>query len=336
MADPKEQTAPGRAPIDPVLGTRGRPGPGLGDARTLNVEMGQGPPPIRRPPGRSGIASGAVVLISAVVALVFGGAGAWAYERFLAPPSPAASAATSTPLGDTAEMSKNLASMDDRINGLSDQCKQLQAHLEAMPKPAPVSDLAPIEQKVARVDQLSQQVEALGKKLDPLPERLVQDEHKVTELDAKLDELRKEVSAAHDRGPAGPTPESSTTGADRPSTAEEAESVSPSPEKGGASVGPAFESAVSQFRKKQYRAAYAVFRRLLLSHPDDARTWYYAALSYGLASNDWGKMTEVMVEQGLAHERAGQPRKSEIDSAFAGLTKETGKDWLDGYRQRAR
>ena len=92
---------------------------------------------------------------------------------------------------------------------------------------------------------------------------------------------------------------------------------------------------MSQFRRARYREAYDVFQKLEQSHPDDARVWYYAALSYGLSSNDWGKTTQSMVEQGVTREKSGQPQKSVIDSAFTGLTKETGKDWLDFYRQRA-
>ena len=92
---------------------------------------------------------------------------------------------------------------------------------------------------------------------------------------------------------------------------------------------------MSQFREGKYREAYDVFRKLIQSHPDDARVWYYAALSYGLATGDWGKMTETMVQEGVAREKAGKPPKPEIDSAFAGLTKQTGKEWLDYYRRRA-
>ena len=92
---------------------------------------------------------------------------------------------------------------------------------------------------------------------------------------------------------------------------------------------------MSRFRDKQYQQAYDVFRKLLQSQPDDARVWYYAALSYGLATRDWGRVTEVMAEEGVAREKAGKPPKDKIDSAFAGLTKETGKEWLDFYRHRA-
>jgi hypothetical protein len=92
---------------------------------------------------------------------------------------------------------------------------------------------------------------------------------------------------------------------------------------------------VSQFRRARYREAYDVFQKLEQSHPDDARVWYYAALSYGLSSKDWGQTTQSMVKQGVTREKSGQPQKSVIDSAFAGLTKETGKEWLDFYRRRA-
>jgi hypothetical protein len=103
----------------------------------------------------------------------------------------------------------------------------------------------------------------------------------------------------------------------------------------GESAVPAFESGVERFHRGEYRQAYAVFRNSLQSQADDARVWYYAALSYGLASGDWGRDTQVMAEEGVAREKAGKPPKSEIDEAFAGLTRETGKDWLDFYRRRA-
>jgi len=261
------------------------------------------------------------------LSLIFGAAGAWAYERYLAQLLAERFPAASTTQGRDSETPKNLAHMGDRIKSLSDQCnnlsdqyKQLQARLDAVPKPTPAPDLAPIEEKVAHVGQLSQQIEAIGKKLDPLPAQVVESEKKVTELGAKLDELRKEVSAAHSRAPADRSRDGSPV----------------SSEKGESSIDTALEPGVSQFRRARYREAYDVFQNLEQSHPGDARVWYYAALSYGLSSNDWGKTTQSMVEQGVTREKAGEPQKSVIDSAFAGLTKESGKDWLDFYRRRAR
>ena len=326
MADAREPNKAGHPPTEPVFQDRGKDAPGIRDPRSVNVDMGQGLPPVRKQPARSGSASGAAIVISALLSLIFGAAGAWAYERYLAQLIAEKFPATSTTQSRDSETPKNLALLDDRIKNLSDQCsnlsdqyKQLQARLDAVPKPTPAPDLAPIEEKVAQVGQLSQQIEAIGKKLDPLPAQLVESEKKVTELDAKLDELRKEVSAAHSRAPADRIRDGSPV----------------SSEKGEASIDTALEPGVSQFRGARYREAYDVFQKLEQSHPDDARVWYYAALSYGLSSNDWGKTTQSMVEQGVTREKAGQPQKSVIDSAFAGLTKETGKNWLDFYRRRA-
>jgi tetratricopeptide (TPR) repeat protein len=326
MADAREPNKAGHPATEPVFEDRGQDDPGIRDPRSVKVDMGQGLPPVRKQPARSGSASGAAIVISALLSLIFGAAGAWAYERYLAQLIAERFPAASTTQGRDSETPKNLAHMDDRIkslsdqySNLSDQYKQLQARLDAVPKPTPAAELAPIEEKVAQVGQLSQQIEAIGKKLDPLPAQLVESEKKVTELDAKLDELRKEVSAAHSRAPADRSRDGSPV----------------SSEKGESSIDTALEPGVSQFRRARYREAYDVFQKLEESHPDDARVWYYAALSYGLSSSDWGKTTQSMVEKGVTQEKAGQPQKSVIDSAFAGLTKETGKDWLDFYRRRA-
>jgi TolA-binding protein len=332
MTDAREPNAPGHDPFDPAPGARGRDGHGVGEAQVVKGELGQGPRPVRRPAERPATAGGGGLVLSAALALLFGGAGAWAYERFLAPSRVESPPEASRPQGADPETQKDLARLDDRLSSLSDQYKQLQSRLESLPKPAPSPDLAPLEAKVARLDGLSQQVEALGKKLDPLPQQLTQYDQRITELDAKLDELRREVTAARERTPASRGREAAARPAQGPSPGEGA---SPSSEK-GESVDSALEAGVSRFRDGRYQEAYTAFRRLLQSHPEDARVWYYAALSYGLATGDWGAETERMVQQGVAREKARTPPKSAIDSAFAGLTKETGKEWLDFYRRRAR
>jgi tetratricopeptide (TPR) repeat protein len=342
MADTGEQGATGRAPTDPG---------------SVKIDMGQGPSPARRPAPRPATTSGAGIVTSAVLALLFGGAGAWAYERFLAPAGAEKAPEAATRQGEDSGATKDLARLNERIgrlsdqyNGLSDQYKQLQSRLESIPKPAPAPDLAPLEQKVSQVDRLSQQVEALGKKLDPVPEQLAQYERKLTELDAKLDESRQSVPMARARTPAAPIRDSSVRRTDHPSPSpdvssdrtdhpspsrdERAENATPSSEKAAADG--SLEIGEREFRAGRYQEAYDIFRRLLQARPDDARVWYYAALSYGLATRDWGRATEMMVEEGVGRERAGKPPRPEIDAAFTGLTKETGKEWLDFYRRRAR
>jgi TolA-binding protein len=274
------------------------------------------------------------VLISAVLALLFGGAGAWAYERFLARPEVERPAEASAPKSGDAETTKALTRLEDRINSLSGQSKQLESRIESIPKPAPPPDLASLEQKVARVDGLSEQLEALSKTLEPLRQKIAQDEGKIRELDAKLDELRSESRTSGTRPEASRSGASSRDAASGSTPVGPTGSPSPRPEPGG-SVDSALGRGESLFRAGRYEDAYQFFRNLLQSRSDDARIWYYAALSYGLATNDWRGQTEQWVQQGVALEKAGKPQKSAIDSAFAGLTKETGKEWLAFYRNRA-
>jgi hypothetical protein len=94
-------------------------------------------------------------------------------------------------------------------------------------------------------------------------------------------------------------------------------------------------AGVGFFQKKNYAEASGVFSGLTKTQPDDARIWYYAALSRGLATRDWKGETERLVTQGVEREQAGKPDRARIDAAFADLTAETGKDWLAYYRRRA-
>lgn len=334
MADTGDPGMAGRPPIDPGPEFRGRESHGAGDTHSVKVDMGQGSPPVRRPAARSGAMGGTAMVMSAVLSLLFGGAGAWAYERFLAPPRAETPPAEATPPGRDSDTQKHLARLEDRINGLSDQYKDVRSRLEAIPRPSPPPDLGPLEQKVARVDEVSQQVEAIGKKLEPLPGKLAQSEQKLAELDAKLEGLHKEMTTAGEHASTPPRRDNSVSRASTRSPRDEAEAAPSASEKGGQWEA-AYDTGVGRFADKQYQQAYDVFRRLLQSQPDDARVWYYAALSYGLATRDWGRATESMVEEGVNREKAGKPPKPEVDSAFAGLTRETGKEWLDYYRRRA-
>jgi len=265
MASTGEQGTTGRAPADPG---------------SVKIDMGQGPPPVRRPLPRPATAGGASIVTSAVLALLFGGAGAWAYERFVAPAVAQKAPEAATPQGGDSG-TKDLARFDERINKvseeynrLSDQYKQLQSRLESMPKLAPAPDLAPLEQKASQVDRLSQQVEALSKKVDPLPQQLERDEQRLAELDARLDESRRSISVARARSPAtpnrdtsvsrtdhpSPTPDLSSDRTDHPSPTrdERAEGPAPSSEKGSADV--SLEKAEGEFRAGRYQEAYDLFR----------------------------------------------------------------------------
>jgi len=187
---------------------------------------------------------------------------------------------------------------------------------------------------LAAADWITSEFEAISKVLDPLPEKIAQDERKINELDAKLEELRKESKTFGARPEASRNVEGSPNAASGRSTAQPTGNPSPRSDVGGL-VDSTLERGESLFREGRYQEAYKAFQNLLQSHSDDARICYYAALSYGFSTGEWRGQTEHLVQQGIVLEKAGKPQKSQIDSAFAGLTKETGKDWLAFYRQRA-
>ena len=89
------------------------------------------------------------------------------------------------------------------------------------------------------------------------------------------------------------------------------------------------------FRDGKYPAARDVFLTVVQNYPNDARLWYFAALANGLSSGDWAGESERLVRRGLACEQAGTPKRPEIDAQFSTLTREQGKDWLEGWRKRA-
>jgi hypothetical protein len=84
MADAEVPNKAGHFPTEPVFQDHGQDGPGIRDPRTVKADMRQGVPPVRKQPARSGSASGAASVTSALLSLIFGAAGAWAYERYLA------------------------------------------------------------------------------------------------------------------------------------------------------------------------------------------------------------------------------------------------------------
>jgi hypothetical protein len=88
------------------------------------------------------------------------------------------------------------------------------------------------------------------------------------------------------------------------------------------------------FRQARYQEALDYFSKLETNHLDDARVWYFAALSHGFLTHEWTKGTVDLVEKGLERERAGTPGTARIDAAFSNLVSSTGKDWLATYRKR--
>ncbi|MDR3635967.1 MAG: potassium-transporting ATPase subunit KdpC [Isosphaeraceae bacterium] len=91
-------------------------------------------------------------------------------------------------------------------------------------------------------------------------------------------------------------------------------------------------AGIAALKEGRFAEASNAFLSLTKSHPEDARSWYLAAVARGLATKQWNGETITLVEKGVAREKAGTPRSDAIDSALSDLTPATGKDWLSHYR----
>jgi TolA-binding protein len=240
---------------------------------------------------------------------------------------------------DAQKSESNSANSAARLNDLSGKLDELQSRVDRLPKAISAQDLAPLSQKLAVVDDLSRKVDTLGARVNSLPGKVDQDSRKITTLMADMEGMRNEVSTlrndvhttiskAEKALSRGEKPSEKGEKPRAPTSLEPPLEISPP-------VSSLLQAGVEFFQKKNYAKASEVFAGLTKTQPDDARVWYYAALSRGLAARDWKGETERLVTQGVAREKAGKPDKPRIDAAFADLTPETGKDWLAYYRRRA-
>lgn len=358
MADTRNPGVAGPNPFETDPSGRG------GDVRPVKVDMGMGPSsqaraPVHRPAARRGGSGAGTVLLSALLSVACGVGGAWAYEKYLAPSRSSTSAdnAKEKPAAKAPDdgLRKELAGLEDRVKDLSerskataDQYKQLRARVESLPTSTAPADLGAIEGKVAQVDRLAERVEALTNRVDPMAGRFDQMDRRLAQLDDRINNVRSTIPTSLHR-PIGRDPQNSIASDDRTETANASdrsgprESTASTPDANQApdanpapdANDPSLNEGETLFRQGKYSDAYAIFRGRLQEHPDDARNWYYAALSYGLATGEWERMTETMVQEGVAREKAGHPAKPQIDAAFDGLTRQTGKDWLAFYRRQA-
>jgi hypothetical protein len=180
------------------------------------------------------------------------------------------------------------------------------------------------------VDLLSRKIDSLGSRVNSLPGRVDQYSRKIITLTADMESMRNEVASLRNNIHTSASAEKPSDKGEKPKAlvpSEPAREIPPSVR--------LLQAGVDFFQKKDYAEASEIFAGLSNAQPDDARVWYYAALSRGLATRDWKGETERLVTQGVDREKAGKPDKSRIDAAFADLTSETGKDWLAFYRRRA-
>ena len=242
-------------------------------------------------------------------------AAAWYVQRSAAPPGvPSASSADGAAAPAPATVD-NLKALKDEVAALGGKLDGLRTQVESMPKPHPAPDLGPLQAKVDDLATLPTVVSPLSKQVEELSTR-------VGTMNDALVALKAEVSSIQNGG--GPRAESA------PSSNPE------KPVENGADFGAALKSEIASFRQGNYSQALGAFEKLQKQHPDDARVWYYSALANGLTTGKWDGKTATLVKEGVAREKAGTPDAAQIDAEFAGLTKATGKEWLDFYRKQTR
>jgi TolA-binding protein len=275
--------------------------------------------------------------MSALVSVLCGGAGAWAYQQYLVPylspqPQAAPPAATSTaanqpappPAIDPAKVasSEQVKALSKQVDNLSSRIDKLQERLVSLPSYEPTPDLSDLKTELSELARNHEAYHALPERVNALSERVVAIDKAVTAL--RSDVMTLGAQAKRTSGPALALL-STTSRSDLGKPADNPLESS----------GKALAQGVDLFKKGQYAEARDVFGKLEQSNPDDARVWYFAALANGMASGNWRDETERLAIKGVERERAGTPETARIDAAFADLTTATGKGWLASYRKRA-
>ena len=95
-----------------------------------------------------------------------------------------------------------------------------------------------------------------------------------------------------------------------------------------------YQRGVEQFKRTKLAAAQALFRAATEYNAQDARCWYYLALSTARLNNVWEGATPDYWSKGVNCEREAPGSTPQVDASFAGLTQAEGRDWLAFYRSK--
>jgi TolA-binding protein len=211
---------------------------------------------------------------------------------------PAAEAPKPAEAEAVAEVKQIASSARSDVETLAKRVEQLQAELDALKKSAGSPDLKPIEVKIAAVDG------------------------RVGEFDKSISELKEQVATLQGDVKKNSEAVAAAATSEKPAAAAEASDES-------------FNQAVGLYKGGKFKDAAAAFQKLTETAPNDARAWYYAALSNGASTNNWKDETLRLVNKGVEREKSGTPPSAKIDSAFADLAPAS-KTWLDYFRKLAK
>jgi TolA-binding protein len=293
-------------------------------------------------PAEGGPSLTTMLVGGAVVWFLFGLLGAWAYDHLVRKPGRPTESSSNSPSAETpsAPSAAELDPLKTRLGELGAQVDEFEKQLADAPKPTGSADLAPIRQRIDDVAKSVDSIDPLAKQVQSINSRMEGLETSINGLKGDLGSLQAQAAEPEKALAAAPAAAATTSNTPTPvPAAAEAEKNDParlsleSPgvdERDGA-----FAQGVSLFKNGKYQDAYNFFEKLGATTPNDARVWYFAALSHGWAYNDWkeGGKTLSLVKKGIELEKAGTPRTSEIDSAIQELSPESGKLWLESKRK---
>jgi len=300
------------------------------------------------------------LLFAALVALVCGVAGAWGYSHFLGGSN---SEDQQSSKGSDSQKSQNKSNQksDSKPSDASSTIADTGKEIPGFTRADDAETLRAQNQHLAeRIDRLSERIDKISpsryktppdlrtlqitvgklaetvQNMGNLPTRFRTLENRLEDLDQKLKTLQNSTTHARpiDSSPApelpqGPMSDAQPSGAPVPELAPETSlELLSAPD-------PVLTQGIRLFHDGQYAAAQDMFRKLRLTRPQDARVWYFSALSRGLLTGDWSDETRQMVARGLQLEKSGQPPTPKVDASLDGLTKAQGKDWLASLRAPA-
>jgi TolA-binding protein len=214
-------------------------------------------------------------------------------------------------------------SVSTEVDQLKSEITGLTKKVTAMAPPAdPAPQIKAVDDKVAELfrtmAEIPGRLEALNQKVDAsLKGDTFAPAPRVDAIEKKVGELAQAVDSLKAGLPNRPTTAATPSSAD------------------SGSENPAMTEAADLFKKGKYVEAKEAFNRLQTTSADDARVWYYSALANSLATGDWRGESVRLATTGVEKEKAGSPERSKIDAAFAGLSVNTGKDWLAFFRNKA-
>ncbi|MDR3636902.1 MAG: hypothetical protein P4L84_24060 [Isosphaeraceae bacterium] len=299
-------------------------------------------PPGPDPAAAAAPAPGAPSLLlmagGSILALVFGMIGACLSLNLFENSSQAASPGTHPAPVTRPDRESDVKALKTQVEALAQRIDGLKDRLDALPKGEPTAGLAMLQVQVADLTKAAREASPLPVQIDKVNQQLGQLSQDILSLRREIGDVQLRLGKADPAPVSLPSAEVPKFSPENPPAAEPPPVVEiPKADASSADVDETqWKRAVGLFKKGKFKDALEAFDKLELTRPDDARVWYYAALSRGFATNQWTDGTEDLAEKGVEREQAGTPATTEIDRAFRDLTTVTGKDWLAAYRVRAK